>query len=242
MGILSIFKEKKIWSTLLTHDMHNHLLFGIDDGSDNIETTCQMGIKYVEMGYKKVTCTPHILHGFYSNSYDTIAPVADNTIRAFKEQGIDLEVRFAAEYYLDDYFVGLLRDKKPLLTLDDQQHVLVETAFLNRPNELIQVFFEMQVLGYIPVLAHPERYVYLYEDYALVDEFRNAGVKFQLNMLSLMGYYSKMAKKMCEYLVDKGYYEFLATDAHSVKHLDIIHKGIQKGYFKKVDLDQVLNR
>jgi tyrosine-protein phosphatase YwqE len=124
----------------------------------------------------------------------------------------------AAEYYLDDHFDQSLNDNTPLLTIKDNW-LLVEFSFVAVPVNLKQTLFNLQISGYQPILAHPERYLYFADDKKKYDELRDAGYFFQLNLLSLTGYYGKGPQELAEYLIKKKYIDLLGTDLHHDRHL-----------------------
>lgn len=242
MGVWNkLFSVKREFSLPINWDMHNHVLFGIDDGAKTIEESVEMAKLYVDAGFKKVTCTPHILMDFYPNSRDTIIPVLHVLTQELQRQEIDLELAYAAEYYIDDAFVSKLENQEKLLTFMDN-HVLVETGFMNKPWNLHDVFFRLQSEGYQVVLAHPERYTYLQSDYDIAEEMFAAGIKFQINLLSFIGYYSPNAKKTAEWLIEKGYYHFVATDAHTPRQLAKLSEVRSQKILDKIDWSKVENR
>lgn len=204
-------------------DMHAHLLPGIDDGAPDIETSIEMIRGLAQLGYQKLIATPHILGDIYPNTPEIIRGRLSEVQTALQEQGIAVELDAAAEYFIDDHFEELLRQKAPLLTLKDK-YVLVEFSMVTAPYELQQVFFEMQIQEYQPVLAHPERYIYLDRRRELFDTLKDSGCLFQLNMLSLTGHYGRSVKELAEYLLEKGYYNFLGTDLHHPRHLALLQK------------------
>jgi tyrosine-protein phosphatase YwqE len=81
----------------------------------------------------------------------------------------------------------------------------------------------MQIKGYQPVLAHPERYLYMKENKVFYDMLKDAGCLFQLNLLSLINYYGKGSADLADYLIKKNYINLLGTDLHHVRHLDALH-------------------
>ena len=137
--------------------------------------------------------------------------------------GIDIELHAAAEYFIDDHFDEQLKAKAPLLTLSGNM-VLVEFSMLTAPMELQEVLFEMQIQNYQPVLAHPERYVYLSRKKDFFDDLKTSGCLFQLNLLALTGYYGPSVLELAEYLLKKNYYDFGGTDLHHEKHLEQLKK------------------
>ena len=116
-----------------------------------------------------------------------------------------------------------LRNKTPLLTLSGNK-VLVEFSMVTAPLDLQQVLFDLQMQNYQPVLAHPERYAYFNMRRDVYDELKEAGCWFQLNLLSLTGYYGKAIQDLAEYLCKKEYYDLAGTDLHHERHLNMLQK------------------
>lgn len=109
------------------------------------------------------------------------------------------------------------------------------------PRNLHDIFFEMFANGYTPVFAHPDRYVYFHTNFDLAEQVFQTGAKFQLNLLSFIGYYSAISKKFVEWLLEKQFYHFLGTDAHNMKHLELIPQIWQSKAFSKIHWDRVEN-
>jgi protein-tyrosine phosphatase len=109
---------------------------------------------------------------------------------ALKESGSKLKIEAAAEYYIDDRFMEWVEADEPFLTIGDK-YLLVETGFLNEPIYLREVLFKLRLKGYKPILAHPERYLYLQTKPEKLEELFDSGVYLQLNAMSLGGYYGK---------------------------------------------------
>lgn len=203
--------------------MHSHLLPGIDDGSTDIETSLKLIKGFDELGYKKIVTTPHVLWGLYPNTTEIILKKSEEVKKAVEEAGINIDFKAAAEYFIDDHFADELKKKQPLLTISGNM-VLVEFSMLTPPLDLNEVLFEMQMQNYQPLLAHPERYTYLVRKKEIFDELKTAGCLFQLNLLSLSGYYGESVQSIADYLLKKNYYDFAGTDLHHEKHLAALKK------------------
>ncbi|MCC6817868.1 MAG: capsular biosynthesis protein [Bacteroidia bacterium] len=241
MGFLSrFFKSETSIESPLKWDMHSHILFGIDDGSKSLDYSLLMAERFIRNGYSKIIATPHIMGDYYPNNRVIIEEKLNHLNLALKEHDLPLEVHAAAEYYMDEFFLEKVRSKEDLLTFHDN-HILVETSFMNRPVFFKQLFFEIRTLGLNPILAHPERYIYFQENYEDIEEIVQSGVKMQINLLSLSGYYSPGAKKLAQWLIKQGYYDFLGTDAHSNDHLDLIQEVYKSKIFNSIDFDKVEN-
>lgn len=218
-NIFSKSKKEKVDFGLLKADMHSHLLPGIDDGSPDLKTSLQLIRGMADLGYKKLITTPHIMWDMYRNT----PAIIDEKLALLKEgvaaEGMEVELAAAAEYYIDEYFEDLLRKKEPLLTIGVNM-VLVEFSMAQPPLDLKDVLFEMQMQGYQPVIAHPERYIYLDKNKDFYTELFEAGYYFQCNLLALTGGYGKAPKELALWLAKQEYYHFLGTDLHHFRHLD----------------------
>lgn len=234
MGLFSFLIKEKPKPALppLQVDMHSHFLPGIDDGAENLEESLRLLKLFEDRGYKKIITTPHIIQDLYENSAETIFPVLELVRSALRESGSSLQIEAAAEYFLDDNFIGLMESGHPFLTLKDQ-YILVETGFMNEPAYLRDVLFKLRLKGYKPVLAHPERYLYLQTKKEKLEELFDSGVKLQINTMSLGGYYGPPAQKFAEWMIDQGFVHFLGSDCHRIRHIEPLEKAYKsKGYQK----------
>jgi protein-tyrosine phosphatase len=208
---------------LLRIDMHSHILPGIDDGSKDMEMSLDLIRGMKELGYKKLIATPHIMWDMYRNTPDIINEKLDLVRNAAKAANIDIELHAAAEYFLDEHVEDLLRKKDPLLTVSENK-VLIEFSMAFPSMNIKDILFEMQMQGYQPIVAHPERYIYLQKNKEFYDELRDIGCMFQLNLLALSGHYGKSVNELALYLLKHEFYDFAGTDLHHFGHLD----GLQK--------------
>lgn len=224
--MFGLFKKKKqpVSFDGLTHvqaDMHSHLLPGIDDGSQNMEESISMIREMVGMGYQKLITTPHIMTDFYKNTPEIVLGKLEEVRAELIKQNIDVELEAAAEYYLDEGLIDKLERKEKLLTFGDN-YLLFETSYMNESQQLDAAVFMMQSQGYKPVMAHPERYVYLFGKFEKIQKIYDRGVLLQVNINSLTGYYSKPSKILAEQLVQKGMVSFVGSDCHKDKHLEVL--------------------
>ena len=222
--MFSIFKKKKATPVDLSSlgtDMHSHLLPGIDDGAADTEMSLQLITGLHDLGYKQFITTPHIYWDLYKNNAATIGSAHAKLQQALLEKDNRVSIKPAAEYFLDDHFDELLDTNTPLLTIHDNW-VLVEFSFVTVPLNFKNKLFNMQMKGYQPILAHPERYLYFMNDRSWYDELKNAGCYFQLNILSLAGYYGKASQQLAHYLISKQYVNLLGTDCHHERHIEAL--------------------
>jgi len=222
MGLFSRKKSGQLANfSLLKTDMHSHLIPGIDDGASNMETSLSLIKGMQELGYTKIITTPHILWDMYKNTSTIILDKLAVVRTALKEAGIDMEINAAAEYFLDEHVEELLKEKQKLLTIH-KNWVLCEFSLAYPSHSLKSILFEMQMQGYQPVIAHPERYIYLQKTKEFYDELKDIGCLFQLNLPSIGGYYGKSVQELAQYLIKKEYYDLIGTDLHNDRYLEAL--------------------
>lgn len=210
--------------TVLGADLHAHLLPGIDDGSPDMETSMLLINLLQELGFKKLIATPHVISDRYPNTRDIILKKRDALSEYANKRGVPLDhFDVAAEYFIDESFAALLQ-KEVLLTLPGNR-VLVEMSFLQPYPDLHQVLFDLQMKGYKPVLAHPERYRY-YSTREDFEQVKQLGCEFQTNLLSLSGYYNPTVQTAARTLVQCGFIDFLGTDLHHVRQAENLQQAL----------------
>jgi tyrosine-protein phosphatase YwqE len=200
-------------------DFHNHLLPGIDDGSPDVETSLTLFRGLADLGFTQLICTPHIIADTHPNTPETIANAAQHLKTESQKLGVNLDFRYAAEYMLDDTFQNALSTKKPLLKLHNNR-ILVEFSYIQKPSRVENFSFELQISGYEPVLAHPERYMYYHKQLGYYEHLKDLGFELQLNLLSLTPYYGKEVQKVANHLLKNRMYDFACTDMHHIRHLE----------------------
>jgi protein-tyrosine phosphatase len=223
-------------------DLHSHLIPGVDDGVKTMEDALTLIQGLVDLGYKKIITTPHILWDVYPNTPDIIRAGHQEVVEEIRQKAIPVEFFAAAEYLMDEHFEALLDEGKPLLTLKDEM-VLVELSFAVAAINLKDILFKIQIRGYQPVLAHPERYLYFGANKGWYDQIRETGCLFQLNLLSLGGYYGKSSRELAQWLIKKKYVDFLGTDLHHERHLSFLRSSseLQAIVNKLVDTGMIRN-
>lgn len=223
--------EKRV--SELTVDMHNHILPALDDGSENMEIAVHLARGLAKKGFKKIFATPHIMAGFYNNDEEKILKKVDMLRQNLQEENIDLFVDYAAEYYLDESFIKMIEnEQKPITIGRNTNFVLIETSFVESYHKLTTAVENLLNFGYRPVLAHPERYIYLDQSNGRYEKLQNLGVLFQLNTNSLGGYYSQQTKKKAEYLVEHDMVSFLGTNCHNDIQLESLDYAITNPYYR----------
>jgi protein-tyrosine phosphatase len=230
--IFSSNKETDTYVSDLVVDMHSHVLPMLDDGADNFDDSIVLLKELEAMGYKKLIATPHIMGDFFKNTPQTIFPKLEELRRRAKEQGLQLELEAAAEYYLDEWFIERLKNNEKLLTFGDN-YLLFELSYINPSAYVDEAIFMLKSMGYKPVLAHPERYTFWHGHTKILQEIHQRGVVLQVNINSLTGYYNKGAQKMAEELIDLGIVEMLGSDCHGIRHIEAMKKARKTNHYRK---------
>ncbi|WP_350291639.1 CpsB/CapC family capsule biosynthesis tyrosine phosphatase [uncultured Croceitalea sp.] len=199
-------------------DIHNHILPGIDDGAKNVEESIELVKGFREFGVNKFICTPHIMHNYYDNTPKSIKKSFKILKKELKNNNIDyVDINYAAEHMIDENFEHLLDDNEVLPL--NSNHILIEMSYLQPSLSFNQAVENIKSKGLFPVFAHPERYQYLNTDLKNYEKLKSQGLKFQLNLLSLGGYYGTDVKRAALQLLENNLYDFLGSDAHSITHI-----------------------
>lgn len=214
------FNKKTILKDLIPDnhvDFHSHLLFGIDDGAKTFTETLHLTKSLINLGITEIITTPHVMQHVWDNTKESIVSKLNEVKELLEQEGISISFHAAAEYLMDDNFVKLFQSQS-LLTLKEN-YVLVEMSYINAPIQLYDILFELQVAGYKPVLAHPERYTFYHRNYGEYQKLKKAGCLFQLNLLSVVGYYGGKVAQVAQKLLTDGIIDFASSDTHHHKHI-----------------------
>lgn len=206
-------------------DIHNHILPGIDDGAKNVEESLSLIKGMGELGVTDFICTPHIMENYYPNTPTTIKNALNTLEKALKKEGdSDVRIRAAAEHMIDSGFENLVSTNS--LMPIAKQYVLVEMSYLQASLNFDESIQKLKDKDLFPIFAHPERYVYLKYNKGDYNRMKDLGMLFQLNLLSLSGYYGKDVQKKALVLLENNLIDFVATDMHNENHLNYL-KQIQ---------------
>ena len=204
--------------SFLGTDIHNHILPGLDDGAPDIQTSISLLKSLHNLGFNKVIPTPHTYTSLYPNTKDTIKAAYEELQNHLTHElpGLPIVNEYASEYMVDDYFPNIA----PML-LDE--------------------IFQLQLQGYIPVLAHPERYPYLLGRPDYFTHLVAIGCELQLNLLSLSDHYGKGPQKMALQILEKKMYTWAGTDTHHVGHIEMLQKLLNHKIIEKIQKYPFMN-
>ncbi len=245
MGIFDFLKGKPeevedLDLNWLGVDMHSHLIPGIDDGSKSMEESLELIRRLSGYGLRKIITTPHIMSEYYKNTPEIIHMGLEDLRKAVKAEGLTIEIEAAAEYYMDEILLEKIKSGEKLLTFGSD-YILIETGFINKPQMLLEIIFQLEMAGYKPILAHPERYQYLIADKALLEDMVDRRILFQVNLLSLTGFYSKPVKDFAEMLIERDLVKFFGTDCHNARYLDMLEMLPKSKIYSKIKQMEWMN-
>lgn len=204
-------------------DNHCHLLPGVDDGISRMESTLTLLSAMEEAGVRECWFTPHIMEDI-PNKTEMLRQRFEEVKAEYKGSVI---LNLAAEYMLDNLFAERLKTND--LLVHKNQSILVESSCLVAPYGFEAKLEDIKHMGYFPILAHPERYVFL--DNREYEKLKKMDVRFQLNITSLLGLYGPMVKEKAEYLLEKGMYNYVGTDTHKTERwIQMLDRKIKKKY------------
>jgi len=234
MGLFNFKKEKVALAdfSVLKTDIHSHFIPGIDDGAKTMDDSLELLRAMEAFGYEKVVTTPHIMSDAYKNTPEIILPGLEKVRAAATNAGLKIKIDAAAEYYFDFDLEKKIKDKN-ILTFG-KNYLLFELAFVNPPDNLYNVTFDMLTQGYKPVLAHVERYGFWLKDYSKYEELVTRGLLLQMNINSITGHYSPETKKAAQWLIDHDMISFLGSDCHHMGHVELMKKALQEKYLHKL--------
>jgi len=208
-------------------DMHSHLLPGIDDGVKDIEESIAILKYFREKGYRKVITTPHIMKGTYDNTSEIIRERLQIVREEIQKQQLDIQLDACAEYFLDSHFLDLLF-KDDLLSFGKENYILVELSYLLKQNDYQNIFLNISQSRFQPILAHPERYSYFFDNHLTqFKQIKEQGILFQLNLFSVLGVYGERTKFIAERLIKENLIDFVGTDIHKSKHIEYVEACLE---------------
>ena len=213
-------KPKEPAKLCFATDIHCHIVPGVDDGSPDARTSADLVERMQAWGIERIIASPHVTQHTFENNPERLAAPFKTLQDELASRGNGIAVSHSAEYRIDDLFLQQLDEGK--IMPYPNGWLLVENSFMQEPWNLEQVLFDLQVRGFRPILAHPERYTYYHSDKQRYHKLHGAGAAFQVNLLSLAGHYGKAERAVAEYLIKEGLVDFIGTDLHRSSHADRI--------------------
>ena len=231
--IFNLFKSKPTLEKLIPEgfvDIHSHILPGIDDGAKNIDESISLISKMKKIGFSKIIGTPHVYEGVHNNTKESIESSFDELNKNDLKK---VKVSYGAEYMLNDSIIKKAANKS-LLCLKDS-FVLVEMSYIAAPKQLYEIIFELIHNGYMPIIAHPERYRFYHNNFKNYEKLKKYGCKFQLNLFSLTNYYGKDVMSVSEKLLKMEMIDYVGSDIHNVKQINNFYDLVRISSISKLE-------
>jgi len=232
-------------TTPLAVDVNAHVLPGLDHGAETEADGLRLLARFQELGYRKVISTPHVMQTYYPVTPERVQVQLERMRLLAFQRGLCIHLDAAAQYYFDEGFLARLRHRERLLCLTPRQgnsrYVLFETSLVVPPAELWEAVGLMVRQGYTPLMAHPERCLYLQKNFDLLHRLHAHNVLFQVNINSLTGYYSRNAQRLAERLVEENLAYFFGSDGHRLDQLDALPVAAERPHYRQALAMGLLN-
>ena len=217
-------------------DIHAHILPDIDDGSTDLSETIDILHELDNQGVTDVIATPHVMKDNFDNTRNTIIKRLKQVKYYLEDSGIDINIHFGAELYLEPSIVEKTKEQK--LTLASSDYVLVESSFQRFPPNFEDILFHFQQEGYKPIIAHAERFRDFNSNFNYMVRILNRGFYVQMNCGSLFGDYGDLEQAFAMKMLDEGCVHLIASDLHGIERRPIYLKKaynfISKNYSRSL--------
>lgn len=227
-------RQHKIPRLFWHTDLHSHVCPGIDDGARDASRSVQLVEAMQELGFTRMVVTPHVTDEVFPNTPQVIHESYIRLQEACRLADLHMAFNCSAEYRIDELLFQLLEERqvRPL----PGGYLLVENSWMQEPMNLTGFLFEVRnTYGFKPVLAHPERYVYYHRHRERYRELHDAGILFQVNLLSLAGHYDKACRQAGEWLLEQKMVDFIGSDLHRASHIESIRRYLASSDYHRLE-------
>ena len=195
-------------------DIHSHLLYGIDDGSKDIDESISLLKDMEKAGVEELILTPHYVEDSkYNCNNNSKEKIFNTLVKEAKKEKININLYLGNEVFITPNLIKLL-ERGEIRTLNNSRYLLFELPMRQNDNSLSQIVNDLVRKGYIPVLAHPERYKMVQDHPNVLEDYLRSGLLLQGNFTSLFGKYGRKSEKTLKYMLKKEWITFLGSDTH----------------------------
>lgn len=216
-------------------DVHTHILHNIDDGPRDISESINIIKLQIEEGVTDIVLTPHYNKGKFSASKESVQELYNQLNQELKKQNIKINLHLGQEITVGNNIFDIVNNNK-ILTMSNSKYILLELD-KNNLKDIDSLIYEIKLLGYIPILAHLERYTKLYKKKYLIDDIIEEGALIQVNAESILDKTNSKSSKFCKYLMTNKLVSFIASDCHNtierVPNMSKCYRLVKSNYGKK---------
>ncbi len=194
-------------------DIHSHILPNIDDGARNIDETMELLKEAQSVGFEAIVSTAHYMEGYYETAVDERTILTEAIFQKFIQYNIEMDLYLGSEIYLTDNIVKILEERKAS-TINDTSYILFELPLNIEPENLYDIIYEITQCKLVPILAHPERYSFVWHDTEFLSDIIELGVLMQVNYASIIGYYGEKPQVIAQKMFENNMVHLLGSDVH----------------------------
>lgn len=218
-------------------DVHCHILPDVDDGSECMQESINMAMIAKEQGIDKIIATPHYHPEFKYLKGEELNKACEEFKKQLKENNIDIDIYLGNEIYFTYDLIEKISELD-FYCLNNSKYILIEFPPTNFPLNLCNIVYELKQKGFIPVLAHVERYIKIHDDPEIIYDCIKTGAIIQINSSSLIGKQGKEIQRFCNLLIGRNMVHLVATDAHGSQRrrpmMKDAYQYIEKKYSKEI--------
>lgn len=225
-------------------DIHSHILPEIDDGSNSLSESIEIIKKAYNSGVTDLVLTPHFILGSSYNANNKAKTKLFNSLKKeIKKEKLPINLYLGNEVFIETNILDLIKTGE-ITTLNNSKYLLFELPMHNEFKQLKQVVFELKLNGYIPVLAHPERYSLFKKNPQIITDLLEQGVLFQCNISSFYGRHGKEAKQLFILMLKHHMIHFISSDTHHIEDtvydkLNDLKQDLKK-YISEEEIKEIL--